>query len=67
MGQSLGHWVEHFPDTQNSPALHFVLQVPQFVRSVPRLTHVLLQLISPLWQDREQMPLEQVCPALHEV
>ena len=42
-----------------------VPQTPQLLRSDSRLTQVLLQLVSPLWQESAHLLDEQTSPALH--
>ena len=52
------------PAEQTSPALQAVAQAPQFFRSLSRLAHLPLQLVSPVWQVRAHLPDEQTSPAL---
>jgi hypothetical protein len=53
----------HMPLTHDLPDGQTLPQAPQLFRSIARLTQTPLQLVSPAWQLRAQVPLEQIWPA----
>ena len=61
------HDSAHLPDEQTWPEVQAVAQVPQFFRSLSRLTQVPEQLVSPVWHDSLHTPAEQISPALQVV